>query len=174
MRTDVLPSHQFSKSPPFLVNLPYPHCSSQIFNRSSNFFFPLFFLHSLLLGIWTVGHSGPLSRSPSLFSKSLHFLSYPYTSSQIFHRSSKKFSFLHPLLLCFWTVCHSGPLSSLPVPFFVLFFLIHLHPSSTDPSNFLLSPSLIPWYPDSPSFYQFFQDGGSTPTSSPNSHDHSS
>ena len=56
------------------------------------------------------------------FSKSLHFLSYPYTSSQIFHRSSKRFFFLHSLLLSFWTVGHSGPLSSFPVPFLIPLF----------------------------------------------------
>ena len=79
------------------------------------------------------------------FSKSLHFLSYPYTSSQIFHRSSKKFFFLHPLLLSFWTVGHSGPLSSFPVPLFYSsfspFIFIHL------PLILLTFFSLHPLYP---------------------------
>ena len=175
----------------------------------------LFFLHPFLLGIWTVGHSGPLSRSPS-FSFPPFSLQFVTDPPQVF----QKYLLLHPLLLIIWTVGHSGPLSSSPSPsissliptllhrsftdlprsfsssipyylvsgqsvipahspasqspFLFLFFLIHLHPSSTDPSNIFLSPSLIPWYPDSLSFYQFFQDGGSTPNSSPNSHDHSS
>ena len=62
-----------------------------------------------------------------------------------------KFSLLYPLLLLIWTVGHSGPLS-----------------------RSFFSPSLIPCFPDSLSFYQFFQDGGPTPNSPPDSHDHSS
>ena len=194
-------------SPPFFVYLPYLHSSSQIFNRSSKFFFfsssfipyflvsgqsvipahspdlqafplfsylygssqifnrssktfillsslsswyldsrsfrptlqiPKFFISSLFPTVRNRSSTGlpKISPPPSpttwyldsrsfrptlQFSKSLHFLSYPYTSSQIFHRSSKKFFFLHPLLLSFWTVGHSGPLSSFPVPFFPLF-----------------------------------------------------
>ena len=56
------------------------------------------------------------------FSTSLHFLSYSYTSSQIFHRSSKRFFFLLPLLLCFWTVGHPGPLSCFPFPLLIPLF----------------------------------------------------
>ena len=56
------------------------------------------------------------------FSKSLHFLSYPSTSSQIFHRSSKRFFFLLPLLLCFWTVGHPSPLSCFPFPLLIPLF----------------------------------------------------
>ena len=55
-------------------------------------------------------------RPTLLFSKSLHFLSYPYTSSQIFHRSSKRFFFLLPLLLSFWTICHSTNFSKMEDP----------------------------------------------------------
>ena len=202
-----IPFHPVFQVPPFLVYLPYPHSSSQIFNRSSKkkFFsssfipyflvsgqsvipahspdlqaFPLFsylygssqifnrssktFILLSSLSSWyldsrsfrptlqisklffsslfptvrnrsstglpkispppspTTWYLDSRSFRPTLqFSKSLHFLSYPYTSSQIFHRSSKKFFFLHPLLLSFWTVGHSGPLSSFPVPFFPLF-----------------------------------------------------
>ena len=173
--------------------LPYLYSSSQIFNRSSKNFF---FLHPFLLGIWTVGHSGPLSRSPS-FSFPPFSLQFVTDPPQVFQKSL----LLHPLLLGIWTVGHSGPLSSSPspsissliptllhrsftdlprsfsssIPYYLvsgqsvipahspaskspilLFFLIHLHPSSTDPSNIFLSPSLIPWYPDSLSFYLIF------------------
>ena len=70
------------------------------------------FLHSLSLGDWTVGHSGPLSSFPSPSFSSL------FTTD--LHRSStdlpKKIFFLHPPLLGIWTVGHSGPLSSSPSP----------------------------------------------------------
>ena len=99
----------------------------QIFPRS---FKKTSFLHPLSLGTWTVGHSGPLSSFPQIFTD-LHrfilpfslYLSIFYSASclQDLHRSStdlskifQKFSFLHPLSLGTWTVCHSGPLSRSP------------------------------------------------------------
>ena len=96
---------------------------SKIFQKFS-------FLHPFSLGTWTVGHSGPLSSFPQIFTD-LHrfilpfslYLSIIYSAFclQDLHRSStdlskifQKFSFLHPLSLGTWTVGHSGPLSRSP------------------------------------------------------------
>ena len=100
------------------------------------FLFPVFallcfwFLFCKCLGIPNSPRSLDLDDRQGLIARSamqqkkkkIHFLSYPYTSLQIFHRSSKRFFFFHPLLLSFWTVGHSGPLSSFPVPFFIPLF----------------------------------------------------
>ena len=99
----------------------------------------LFFLHPFLLGIWTVGHSGPLSRSPSFSFPpfSLHFVA---DSPQVFQNSL----FLYPLLLIIWTVGHSGPLSSSPSPSISSLIPTLLHRSFTDlPRGF---SSSFPYY----------------------------
>ena len=79
----------------------------------------LFFLHPLLLGIWTVGHSGPLSRSPSFSFPpfSLHFVADP---PQVFQNSL----FLYPLLLLSGQLvipAHSPVLQVPPFPLLSLY-----------------------------------------------------
>ena len=99
----------------------------------------LFFLHPFLLGIWTVGHSGPLSRSPS-FSFPPFSLQFVTDPRQVFQKSL----FLNPLLLIIWTVGHSGPLSSSPSPSISSLIPTLLHRSFTDlPRGF---SSSIPYY----------------------------
>ena len=106
------------------------HKSSQIFHRSFKDLSKFSFLHPFSLGTWTVGHSGPLSSFPQIFTD-LHRFILPFSlylsiiysifCLQDLHRSStdlskifQKFPFLHPLSLGTWTVGHSGPLSRSP------------------------------------------------------------
>ena len=91
------------------------HKSSQIFHRSFKDLSKSSFLHPFLLGTWTVGHSGPLSSFPQIFTDLHRFILpftpylsifYPSLYLQDLHRSStdlskifQKFPFLHPLSL---------------------------------------------------------------------------
>ena len=98
----------------FLLGTQSPR-SSQIFHRSFKDLSKLSFLHPFLLGTWTVGHSGPLSSFPQIFTD-LHRFILPFSlylsiiysvlCLQDLHRSStdlskifQKFPFLHPLSL---------------------------------------------------------------------------
>ena len=87
----------------FLLGTQSPR-SSPIFHRSFKDLSKLSFLHPFLLGTWTVGHSGPLSSFPQIFtdlschSASIYPLSTRYSVSkiftylpQIFQRSFKNF-----------------------------------------------------------------------------------
>ena len=113
----------------FLLGTQSPR-SSQIFHRSFKDLSKFSFLHPFSLGTWTVGHSGPLSSFPQIFTD-LHRFILPFSlylsiiysvfCLQDLHRSStdlskifQKFPFLHPLSLGTWTVGHSGPLSRSP------------------------------------------------------------
>ena len=98
----------------FLLGTQSPR-SSQIFHRSFKDLSKFSFLHPFLLGTWTVGHSGPLSSFPQIFTD-LHRFILPFSlylsiiysvlCLQDLHRSStdlskifQKFPFLHPLSL---------------------------------------------------------------------------
>ena len=92
----------------------------------------LFFLHPLLLGIWTVGHSGPLSRSPS-FSFPPFYLHFVPDPPQVFQNSPSSIPFhflsgqsvipahspdlfyLHLLYPAFRTVCHPTNFSKMRI-----------------------------------------------------------
>ena len=98
----------------FLLGTQSPR-SSPIFHRSFKDLSKLSFLHPFLLGTWTVGHSGPLSSFPQIFTDLHRFILpfslylsiiYPLLCLQDLHRSStdlskifQKFPFLHPLSL---------------------------------------------------------------------------
>ena len=98
----------------FLLGTQSPR-SSQIFHRSFKDLSKSSFLHPFLLGTWTVGHSGPLSSFPQIFTDLHRFILpftpylsifYPSLYLQDLHRSStdlskifQKFPFLHPLSL---------------------------------------------------------------------------
>ena len=112
--------------------------SSQIFHRSFKDLSKTSFLHPFLPGTWTVGHSGPLSSFPQIFTD-LHRSILPFTpylsifvypslylqdlhrSStdllQIFYRSFKdlsKISLPSSPFTKIWTIGHSGPLFRSP------------------------------------------------------------
>ena len=98
----------------FLLGTQSPR-SSPIFHRSFKDLSKLSFLHPFLLGTWTVGHSGPLSSFPQIFTDLHRFILpfslylsiiYPLLCLQDLHRSStdlskifQKFPLLHPLPL---------------------------------------------------------------------------
>ena len=98
----------------FLLGTQSPR-SSPIFHRSFKDLSKLSFLHPFLLGTWTVGHSGPLSSFPQIFTDLHRFILpfslylsiiYPLLCLQDLHISStdlskifQKFPFLHPLSL---------------------------------------------------------------------------
>ena len=137
--TDLYRSSQFYLAIPplFLITIFYLapslqdlHKSSQILHSSFKDLSKFSFLHPFSLGTWTVGHSGPLSSFPQIFTD-LHRFILPFSlylciiysifRLQDLHRSStdlskifQKFPFLHPPSLGTWTVGHSGPLSRSP------------------------------------------------------------
>ena len=79
----VIPAH----SPAFQVP-PFPPLSLHFFTDPPQIFQNFcFFLHPLLLGFWTVGHSGPLSSLQVPY-----FPPFPHSSSSIFHRSFQHLS----------------------------------------------------------------------------------
>ena len=136
------PTLQFSKS---LLLLPYPHSSSQIFNRSSK----KFFLPSSPISWYLDSRS---FRPTLQISKSFLFLPYPYGSSQIFHSFFKNLSSSIPYYLVSGQSvipAHSPVLQNPPFPFLSLHFVTDL---SQIFQKVFLPPSLTSWSLDSRSF----------------------
>ena len=143
----VIPAHSpvFQVSPFFLVYLPYPHSSSQIFNRSSKKFIFLcssFIPYFLVSGQSVIpAHSPDLqvcSPSPSISSLiPIHFFT---DLSQIFQEV-----FLPPSLTTLFLDSRSfRPTLQPPCPFFVCPLFPH-SPSSIFYRSFLLSSLSIPY-----------------------------